>query len=167
MRIGPTVLSFLFFAAACLALHGCALLTVPLATAVIGGTQLAIKGAELQKEIKKADAQAALDASFKKTWDVALSALTDLDIEIIQNERNQEETGGIIGGLAKQTRVEIVVVKLTKKITEIGIWASRGRGCFWTSHDKALAGLIAEKIKKEAQGEDNQSAGAKHEPKRS
>ena len=48
--------------------------------------------------------------------------------------------------MAKKIKVKVVAVKLTEKITEIGIW---------TGHDKALAELIAEKIKEEAQKQYN------------
>jgi hypothetical protein len=43
-----------------LALRVCALLTAPVASEVIGGVQIAIKGAELQNEIRKADVQEAI-----------------------------------------------------------------------------------------------------------
>jgi hypothetical protein len=146
MRIISAVLLFVFFAGVWMALQACTLLTAPMATAVIGGAQLAIKGAELQKEIGKADAQEAFDASFEKTWDVSVRALANLGIEIIRTEKTAEEDGGFIEGSAKKTKVKVIAVKLTEKITEIGIW---------TSHDKALAGLIAEKIREEAQKQDN------------
>jgi len=150
MKIMPAVL-FVFFAGLGLALHACTLLTYPIATAAIGGAQLAIKGAELQKEIRKADAQEAIDVSFEKTWSGSVIALVNLDIEIIGSKRSPQEDGGSIEGLAGKTKVKIVAVKVTVKITEIGIWAS---------HDKALAGLIAERIKEEAQKQDNQNESA-------
>ena len=146
MKIISAVLLFVFVAAVWLALQACTLLTVPMTTAVIGGAQLAIKGAELQKEIRKADAQEAIDTSFEKTWDMSLIALVNLHIEIIKIDKTKEEDGGLIEGLAKKIKVKVVAVKLTEKITEIGIW---------TNHDKALAGLIAEKIKEEGQKQDN------------
>ncbi len=124
-----------------LGLHACTLLTAPVASEVMGGVQLAIKGAELQKEIRKADVQEALDASLEKTLDIAVIALVNLDIEIVRSARNPQGDGGLIEGLASKTKIKIIVVKLTETITEIGIWAS---------HDKALAGLIAEKLKEEA-----------------
>jgi hypothetical protein len=146
VKIISAVLLFVFVAAVWLALQACTLLTVPMTTAVIGGAQLAIKGAELQKEIRKADAQEAIDTSFEKTWDMSLIALVNLHIEIIKIDKTKEEDGGLIEGLAKKIKVKVVAVKLTEKITEIGIW---------TNHDKALAGLIAEKIKEEGQKQDN------------
>jgi hypothetical protein len=145
MKSISAVLLFVFFAGIGLALQACALITIPMTTAVIGGAQLAIKGTELQKEIGKADVQEAIDTSFEKTWDRSVIALANLHIEIIRMERIREEDGGLIEGLAKKIKVKVVVVRLTEKITEIGVWAS---------HDKALAGLIAEKIKEEAQKQD-------------
>ena len=121
-------------------------MTVPMTTAVIGGAQLAIKGAELQKEIKKADVQVALDTSFEKIWDASLTALKDLHIEISRSEKIRDEEGGLIEGSANKTKVKVVAVEVTENITEIGIWAG---------HDKALAGLVAEKIKEEAQKHHN------------
>lgn len=97
---------------------------------------------KLQKEIRKADAQEALDASFENTWDMSVTALMNLHIEIVRIEKTKEGDGGSIEGLAKKIKIKVVAVKLTEKITEIGIW---------TGHDKALAGLIAEKIKEGAQ----------------
>jgi hypothetical protein len=142
MRIISAPLLFVLFAVVWLALEACTLLTVPMTTAVIGGAQLAIKGAELQKEIRKADVQVAVATSFEKTWDVSVTALMNLHIEIIRTATTPEEDGGLIEGLAKKTKVKVVAVKLTDTVTEIGIW---------TSHDKALAGLIAEKIKEAAE----------------
>jgi len=134
--------ALLLFAGIWLTLHACALMTVPLTTAAIGGAQLAIKGAELQKEIRKADVQEAIAASFEKTWDMSVTALTNLHIEIVRIEKTKDGDGGSIEGLAKRIKIKVVAVKLTEKITEIGIW---------TGHDKALAGLIAEKIREAAQ----------------
>ena len=146
MRI---IRAFLLFAGIGLALHACALMTVPMTTAVIGGAQLAIKGAELQKEIRTADVQVAVDTPFEKTWDMSITTLVNLHIKIVRTATTAEEDGGLIEGLASKTKVRLVSVKLTEKITEIGIW---------TSHDKALAGLIADKIKEEAQKQDNWAA---------
>ena len=125
-----------------LTLHACALLTIPITSAAIGGAQLAIKGAELQKEIRKADAQEALDTSFEKTWDMSLMVLTNLHIQIVRTENTKDKDGGSIEGAAKKIKIKVVAVKVTENITEIGIW---------TGHDKALAQLIAEKIKEGAQ----------------
>jgi hypothetical protein len=119
---------------------------MPLTTAAIGGAQLAIRGAELQKEIRKADAQEALDASFEKIWDISAMTLVDLHIQIVRIDKTKDEDGGSVEGLAKKTKIKIVAVKLTEKITEIGIWTGR---------DKALARLIAGKIREKAQKQDN------------
>ena len=146
MKIISAVLLFVFLTAIGLALQRCALVTTPMTTAVIGGTQLAIKGAELEKEIRKADVQEALDTPFERTWDRSIIALANLQIAISRTEKTQEGDGGFIEGLAKKINVKVVAVKLTEKITEIGIW---------TGHDKALAELIAEKIKEEAQKQYN------------
>ena len=55
----------------------------------------------------------------------------------------------MIEGSAKMTKVKVIAVKITGEVTEIGVWASHD-SCLWRSHDKALAELIAEKIKEEA-----------------
>jgi len=124
-----------------LALYACALVTAPVAAEVIQGAGLAIQGEKLRKEIKKADAQAALDRSFDSTWNASVAALADLDIEIVRGGRNLKKDGGSIEGLAGKTKIRVVLARLTEKITEIGIWAD---------HDKALARFIAEKIKEKA-----------------
>ena len=131
-----------------LALQACAALTVPVATEMISGAELAIKGAELQKEIRKADVQEAVDTPFERVWDIAIISLVNLDIEIITGERNPQDDGGVINGLVKKKKkVKVIAVKLTEKITEIGIW---------TGHDNALAGLIARKIREEAERENKE-----------
>jgi hypothetical protein len=133
-------LPLLSLGALCLALHGCAVVASPIASAVIGGAQLAIKGAELQKEIKKADTQLAVEAPFEKAWDACLTALVNLDLEGIRSERTTLGDGGLFQGEAGKTSIKVAVVKLTEQITEIGIWAS---------HDKALAELVSQKIVEE------------------
>ena len=65
----------------------------------------------------------------------------NLDIEGIRGKRTAQGDGGIIEGVAKKTKIRVVIAKLTEEITEFGIW---------TSHDKALADLIRERIKEEA-----------------
>ena len=140
------ILPLAFFAGVCLALQACALITVPVTEAILGGTQLAIKGEELRKEIKKADAQEAIGSSFENIWDVSFTALVDLGVEIIRIKKTGDEEGGIIEGRANKIKIKVAAVKLTGNITEIGIW---------TSHDKALARLIAEKIREGAQEPEN------------
>ena len=53
MKIIRPVLLSVFFAGAWLSLQGCALLVAPMTAAVIGGAQIAIKGAELQKRSER------------------------------------------------------------------------------------------------------------------
>jgi hypothetical protein len=142
--IGASLLSIISVGV-CLVLHGCAVLTVPIASEALGGAQLAMKGAELEQQVKKADVETAIGMPFEQAWDRIIMALVSLDIELTRAERNTNEDGGIIEstieGLAHNKKVKIIAVKLTGKITEVGIWAN---------HDKALAELIADKIKEEA-----------------
>ena len=129
-------------------MHACATLTAPVATEMISGAELALKGAELQKEIRKADVQEAVDTPFERVWDTSIITLVNLDIGIKKSERNPQDDGGIIEGLVKKKKVKVIVVKLTEKITEIGIWAGG---------DKALAGLIARRIRDEAEQQNNET----------
>ena len=142
MRSFSAVSLWVFFAGVSLALQTCTLITLPLTTTVFGGAQLAIKGAELQKEIRKADIQEAFDSPFEKTWNMSVIALVNLHIEITRVGRTQEGNGGLIEGRAQKIKVKVIAVELTQDITEIGI-------C--TEHDKAFARLIAEKIREEEQ----------------
>jgi hypothetical protein len=155
MKIISAVLLFVFFAGIGPVLQACALIASPVASALIGGAQLAIKGAELQEEIRKADAQEAIDAPFQRTWVTSVGALVDLNIEITRIEKNRDGDGGFIEGSAREIKVKVVAAGVTETITEIGIWAG---------HDKALAELIGEKIKREAQRQDSQSGTANPEP---
>ncbi len=141
------ILLCVFFAGMSLTFQACTTVASPFLSAILGGAQLAIKGAELQKEIRKADVQEALDSPFEKTWNVAVMALMNLHVEITRIQKNQEEDGGVIEGRAQKIEIKIIAVKLTEEITEIGVWAE---------HDKALAKLIAEKIREEGQKENNQ-----------
>ena len=90
-----------------------------LAGALIGGAQLAIKGAELQKDIRKADAQLAVDTPFEKAWDACLTTLVNLDIEQIAGKKTAQGDGGLFEGVAKKTKIRVVMVKLTEEITEL------------------------------------------------
>jgi hypothetical protein len=56
-------------------------------------------------------------------------------------------------GKTKETDVRVAIIRLTEKISEIGVSATHP-GCLWASHDKALAKLIADKIREEAQKQD-------------
>jgi hypothetical protein len=120
------------------ALHGCALLTAPLATAAFGGAGLAIKGAELQKEIEKADSQEAVDAPFEQTWDLCFTVLLSLDVEIVRTARTPAQDGGVIEGRIKKRKIRVVAAEINDRITKVGVWAA---------HDKALAALINYKIR--------------------
>jgi hypothetical protein len=148
MRIAPAVSLCVFIAGTGPALQACALMTAPITTVLIEGAQLAIRGVELQKEIRKADIQEAIDIPFQGAWVTSVGALADLGIEISRIEKNREGDGGLIEGSAKKIKVKVVAVSINEKITEIGIWAD---------HDKALAELIGEKIKEEAHKQDNQA----------
>ncbi len=143
MKNFPAVLLFLFFAGISLTLQTCAaLVTSPITTTVLGGAQLAIKGTELQKEISKADVREAFDRPFEKIWDISAAALANLHVETTKMERSEEQKGGIMEGRAQKIKIKLIAVQLTEDITEIGIW---------TEHDKALAALIAEKIREGVQ----------------
>lgn len=146
MKNFPAFLLFVVFAGISLALPTCASITIPLTTALFGGAQLAIKGTELQKEIKRADVRVAFDSPFEKTWNMSAIAMVNLHIEITKIGRTEEGNGGLIEGQARKIKVKLVAVELTEDMTEIGIW---------TDHDKALAELIAEKIRGEVQKESN------------
>jgi hypothetical protein len=128
MKNFPVVLLCFFLAAISLAVQTCALITSPIATTVLGGAQLAIKGTELQKEISKADVREAFDSPFEKTWNISAKALVDLHIEITRIRTTDEGNGGLIEGRARKIKVKLIAVELTQDITEIGIW---------TEHDKA------------------------------
>ncbi len=142
MKNMPAAVLLVFFVGVSLVLQACALITSPITTTVLGGAQLAIKGSELQKEIRKADVRKALDSPFENIWNMASKAMVNLRIEITRSVRTDKEKGGLIEGRVQKIKVKLVVVKLTEDITEIGIW---------TEHDKALAELIADKIREEVQ----------------
>lgn len=145
MKTFRVTLLSLFLGGMSLALPACTAVTsLPLAT-VFGGAQLAIKGAELQEEIRKADVQEAFDSPFERTWNWILTALGNLRIEITKTQRNEAGDGGIIEAQAEKIKVRIVLAKVTENITEIGIWAG---------HDNAFARLIVEEIKGERQKQD-------------
>jgi hypothetical protein len=135
-----------FFAGISLALQACtALISLPLTT-FFGGAQLAIKGAELQKAIRKSDVQVAFDSPFEKTWNMSVIALVNLHIEVTSVGKTPEGNGGLIEGRVQKMKIKVIAVELTENITEIGIW---------TGHDKALAELVVEKIREEVQRQNN------------
>ena len=127
-------------------LQSCSFITLPLTSTVFGGAQLALKGAELQKEIRKADVRKSFESSFEKTWNMAAITLVNLHIEIAKIEKTSDGIGGLIEGRARKIKVKVIAIEITENITEIGIWAD---------YDKALAELIAEKIKEEVQRQDH------------
>ncbi len=144
-----TISYVLCLAGVCLSLQGCVYLAAPATTAVIGSAGLVIKGAELQGQVRRADAQEAVAVSFENTWDASMAALVNLDIEVTLRERTTGRNGGLIEGKAKETDVKVAIIRLTEKISEVGVSATHP-GCLWASHDKALAKLIADKIKEES-----------------
>lgn len=142
MKDFRVIILWVFFAAISLALQACtALMSLPLTT-FFGGAQLAIKGAELQKEVRKADVQEAFDSPFEKTWNMSVIALMNLHIEVTRVGKTPEGKGGLIEGRAQKIKIKVIAVEVTQDITEVGIWAE---------HDKALAELIAKKIREEGQ----------------
>ncbi len=144
------VLFWVIFAGTWLALQSCSLITIPLTTTIFGGAQLFIKGAELQREISKADVRKSFDCSFEKTWNMGAIALVNLHIEITKVAKTQEGKGGLVEGHAKKMKIKIIAIEITENITEVGIWADS---------DKAVADLIAEKIKEEVERKDNRMQG--------
>ena len=137
-------------------LQSCSFITLPLTSTVFGGAQLALKGAELQKEISKADVRKSFESSFEKTWNMAAITLVNLHIEIAKIEKTPDGNGGLIEGRARKIKVKVIAIEITENITEVGIW---------TDYDKALAELIAEKIKEEVQRQDHPIQGIGSEVK--
>jgi hypothetical protein len=150
MKNFPSVLFWVFFTGTCLALQSCGLITLPLTTTVMGGAQLVFRGAELQREISKADVRKSFDCPFEKTWNMAAIALVNLHIDISKVGKTQEGNGGLIEGRARKIKVKVIAIEITDNITEVGIWAAS---------DKAVAELIAEKIKEEVERNDNRMQG--------
>ncbi|HXZ34438.1 MAG TPA: hypothetical protein VEL68_00310 [Thermodesulfobacteriota bacterium] len=146
MKCLSAVLLGAFFAAWIPILQSCSLITLPLTSTVFGGAQLALKGAELQKEISKADVRKSFESPFEKTWNMAAITLVNLHIEIAQIGKTPDGNGGLIEGRARKIKVKVIAIEITENITEVGIW---------TDYDKALAELIAEKIKEEVQKQDH------------
>ena len=81
---------------------------------------------------------------------MAAIALVTLHIDISKIGKTQEGGGGLIEGQANKIKVKVIAIEITEDITEVGIW---------TDHDKAVAELIAEKIKEEVQRQDHQIHG--------
>jgi hypothetical protein len=153
MQLGQStrIVSYtLLLVGACLFLHGCVFLAAPATTAAIGGAGLVLKGAELESQVRKADVQEAFDVSFERVWDASITALMDLDIEVTLSKRTKEGNEGLVEGAVKGTEVRVAIIRLTPKVTELGISVAHP-GCLWSRHDRALATLIADKIREEAQ----------------
>jgi len=142
MKPLSSVLWGAYFAVFGLLLQSCGFITLPLTTTLFGGASLAIKGAELQKEISKADVRKSFDRPFEQTWNTAAIALVNLRIEIINMGKTPEGDGGLIEGRVKERKVKVIAIEFTENITEVGIW---------TEYNQAFAELIAEKIKEELQ----------------
>ncbi len=85
-------------------------------------------------------------ALLKKHGMLSVIALVNLHIEVTRVGKTQEGDGGLIEGRAQKIKIKVIAVEVTQDITEVGIWAG---------HDKALAGLIVEKIREEAQKENS------------
>lgn len=129
------------FLASCAVLAAAAL---PLST-VGGGVELIMKGADVEKALRKADFQEAYNLSFEETWKRAGAALITLKIDIENSGINKDGDAGAIHARMKKTKIRIAVVKLTDVVSEVGIW---------TKHDDALAKLIAQEIRGKHPSED-------------
>ena len=77
---------------------------------------------------------------------MAAITLVNLHIEIAKIEKTPDGNGGLIEGRARKIKVKVIAIEITENITEVGIW---------TDYDKAVAELIAEKIKEEVQRQDH------------
>jgi uncharacterized protein (DUF433 family) len=77
---------------------------------------------------------------------MAAITLVNLHIEIAKIEKTPDGIGGLIEGRARKIKVKVIAIEITENITEVGIW---------TDYDKAIAELIAEKIKEEVQRQDH------------
>ncbi len=132
----------LFFLPAGLSLFlsSCALLAVtaalPLGT-VESGLGLLMKGAEVEKAMRKADYREAYNLPFSETWKRVGDALVKLQIPIEKAGLNKDGDAAAVHAFLDKKKITIGVVKLTGAVSEVGIW---------TKHDLALARLIAEEI---------------------
>lgn len=116
------------------------LVTLPF-TAALSGAELALKGGDLYKQMKKADGREAFEISFEQTWDNTLEALETLSLETNKALKNEDGDGGLIEAESLQGKIRIAVLKLSERTSEVGIWAKR---------DQALAALIIMKIREES-----------------
>ncbi|HWT83402.1 MAG TPA: hypothetical protein VN648_31920, partial [Candidatus Methylomirabilis sp.] len=117
------------------------LLTVPFVT-FFGGAELALKGRDLYNQMKRADGRRAFELPFEETWDNTLQVLNDLSLETNKAGKNKEGDGGVVEAKSRDAEIRIAVVKLTEKVSEVGIWAKR---------DQPLAALILDKISEETE----------------
>ncbi len=141
--VPPVQLAIRFFIAGSLLMSsGCVYLaTIPVA-AVVGGAELAVKGTDIYKSMRKADERQAFELSFDRMWEITLTALGNLGIHAKKAAFNKERDGGVIEARAHDHKITIAVVKITEQVCEVGIWAKK---------DKALADLIIKKIAQEVE----------------
>ncbi len=116
---------------------GCVFLASLPVMAVMGGAELALKGGDIYKGMKKADEREAFDIPFQTTWEMTLSVLEDLGIKPTKVIRDKAGDGGVIELQPRETKIRIAVVKITNRVSEVGIWAKR---------DKALGTLIMKRV---------------------
>ncbi len=120
---------------------GCVTLAAIPVAAVVGGAELALKGGDLYKDMRKADARLAFDIPFDAMWDITLTVTQDLGIQTKKVAKNKEGDGAVIEARAHNNKIRIAVVKMTDRTSEVGIWVKR---------DKAFADLIMKKIEESA-----------------
>lgn len=136
------ILSTLFLIGA-LALPSCAapVATLPVTT-LINGAQLALTGGDIYRQMGLADGRTAFEMGFEEAWDHALSALQGLAFEIEEFGTNEANDGGLIQAKSLTGKIRVAVIKLSEEVSEIGIW---------TRKDPALAELILDRIRREAE----------------
>ena len=98
-------------------------------------------GADLHKEITKADMKTSVAVNFEKAYESTTLALKNLDIEIKESKQNEKKDGAVITGKTPKHNIKIVLAKVTNTTTQIGIWTSR---------DMEFATLIVDEINKSA-----------------
>ena len=81
-------------------------------------------GADLHNEITKADVKTSVAVNFEKAYESTTLALKNLDIEIKENKENEKKDGAVITGKTPKHNIKVILAKVTKTTTEIGIWAS-------------------------------------------
>jgi len=94
-------------------------------------------GADLHNEITKADMKTSVAVSFEKAYESTMLALKNLDIEIKESKQNEKKDGAVITGKTSKHNIKVILAKVTKTTTDIGIWAS---------NDINFANLIAAEI---------------------